>query len=260
VCGSLGDGEPFGKWVKPTFTDHDLLLPGDIICSDCLFWFDEKSERLAEMVGKNKAQRMRNYSHFIKNGVWTPLSKGDKWVMVEMLLSHPFPELAAIAESGQKHIVFRAECNPVGSSSGWVQFEEQSIFVVPDELSHLILLISGMLSSFSKSEIDTGDYIQYRVISHGIDRWKEEERKIQDFRGSLLFNLALFLAQKGEENERCASNGNRSAVADMEGDKERLQTKISSDDLGSVSKPGQGVGVHEQSGKVRQLGLFEVEL
>jgi hypothetical protein len=38
--------------------------------------------------------------------------------MLELLTTFPFPELAAIAESGQKHIIFRAPRNPAGQASG----------------------------------------------------------------------------------------------------------------------------------------------
>lgn len=117
-CGKPGKGEDFQKWVKPTFTNHDKLLPGEIVCNDCLFWFEESSQELADRTDKDKPQRMRNYSHFIVGGEWHPLSKGDKAGMIELLTSVPFPELAAIAESGQKHIVFRATRNVPGSAAG----------------------------------------------------------------------------------------------------------------------------------------------
>jgi hypothetical protein len=68
----------FDDWVKESFTDWDKLLPGDSICSDCLFWFDESSETLMQRVGKDRPQKMRNYSHFIVNGDWIPCSKADK--------------------------------------------------------------------------------------------------------------------------------------------------------------------------------------
>jgi hypothetical protein len=34
-CGSEGEGELFTDWVKPTFTDHDKLKPGETV-SMCL--------------------------------------------------------------------------------------------------------------------------------------------------------------------------------------------------------------------------------
>ncbi len=114
-CGEeVEGGVAFDQWVKPTFTDFDKLLPGDAVCPGCLFWFDEASTVLQTHFGKDVPQRIRNYSHFIVNGDWLPLSKADKSAMTALLLNPPFPELAAIASSGQKHIVFRAVRNPPG--------------------------------------------------------------------------------------------------------------------------------------------------
>lgn len=48
ICGKNGIGQLFDDWVKPTFTDWDKLQPGEIICNDCLFWFDESSEVLTK--------------------------------------------------------------------------------------------------------------------------------------------------------------------------------------------------------------------
>ncbi len=203
VCGAEStSGTPFEKWIRPTFTDHDKLVAGDIICDDCLFWFDERSEVLARRMGKDKPQRMRNYSHFVVDGEWIPLSKSDKAHMIELLLDEPFPELAAIAESGQKHIVFRAPRNPKGARAGWIQFEEQSLFLNPDELAGLLRAIESLYARFSKSDIQTGRYAQHAVRAFGLEAWYALEQQIAPWRGSLLFRLALFLAQKPKEDER----------------------------------------------------------
>ncbi len=55
-CGEDSSGLDFWAWVKPTFTDHDKIRPGQIVCENCLFWFDEASLALAERVGKDKPQ------------------------------------------------------------------------------------------------------------------------------------------------------------------------------------------------------------
>jgi hypothetical protein len=222
-CGKEGAGVPFDKWVKPTFTDHDKLLDGEIVCSGCLFWFEQKSEQLTKAVGKwwptaddapeadrNRLQavwggyaipqRMQNYSHFIVSGQWTPLSKGDKARMIELLLGEPFPELAAIAESGQKHIVFRAARNPAGSRAGWVQFEENQLWIEPTTLREWLDLVIGMLSVFAKSEIESGNYLPYRVIEYGIEQWQADVAIIKPRRGSLFLKLVIFLAQRKDKD------------------------------------------------------------
>lgn len=255
-CGNNSIGVSFADWVKPTFTDRDKLLPGDIVCDDCLFWFDERSEGLAEIVGKQKPQRMRNYSHFIVGGEWTPLSKGNKSEMTGLLLGQPFPELAAIAQSGQKHIVFRATRNPPGSVSGWIQFEEQSLFVNPPELKTMLDIVESLYAEFSKGEIGTSRYKGYRVIKFGFQEWDQLERKIRQSRGSLLFELALFLAQKGESLDRATPESSGLANGDLERDTSGLQESLSNDDLATVRGSGQIGSIHEQPGEIHQLSLL----
>jgi len=257
ICGEeCGDGTLFDEWVKPTFTDHDKLHDGDVICDACLFWFDERSEELARRIGKDKPQRMRNYSHFVVNGEWIPLSKGDKRAMQVLLLAEPFPELAAIAESGQKHIVFRVTRNPSGSKAGWVQFEERALFVRPDELRVLLGIIETLYTTFSKSEIGTGQYRQYRIRKFGLAGWLALEARIKPVRGALLFRLALFLAQKekGELSGVTGAGGNVAGCG-LAGDSARLQKSLPPNDMATVRRRSEECGVHQPPGQVRQLAM-----
>jgi len=254
-CGNVAENS-FNDWVKPTFTDHDKLLDGDGICNNCLFWFNERSEKLAELVGKNKPQRMRNYSHFIVDDVWTPLSKGNKQRMQDILLSETFPELAAIAESGQKHIAFRAQRNPPDATCGWVQFEEQALFVRPQELKNLLDLIEILYAHFSKGEIETGNYKSYRIMQFSVEKWQKLEGKIKSHRGSLLFKLALFLAQRSESGQ-IESTSNRPVMDGLARDAARLQKALPPKHLATIRGPRKKRGIHKQPGQVRQLALFE---
>lgn len=200
-CSENKSGTDFDKWVRPTFTNYDKLQPGNIICNDCIFWFNEADPELAKIVGKEKPQRMRNYSHFIVNGKWTPLSKGNKKQMRDFLLTPPFPELAVIADSGQKHIAFQATRNPEGGKAGWVQYEEETIWVEPDKLVVLIEIITKLLNGFSKGEIESGGYFSHRIKDFGLSSWRLLEDQLTSHRGTRLFALAIFLAQKKEQNE-----------------------------------------------------------
>jgi len=258
-CENYGEGELFSKWVKPTFTNFDQAKEGTIVCNDCLFWFDESSALLQGATGKEKPQRMRNYSHFVVSGQWTPLSKGDKGKMKAMLLGHPFPELAVIADSGQKHLVFRAKRNEAGGAQGWVQFEEHSLWLEPIKLKGLLDLIEPALAIFSKGEIETGAYSQHRILQYGLAEFIVLEGKLKLHRGSLLFNLAIFLSQREE------TNGARSNEADgggldlvrMAGSANGLQTEVRADDLGTSRKQRErGGDLDQQPRQVRQLALF----
>lgn len=194
ICGEKGNGLLFLSWVRDTFTDWDKLVPGDIICHPCQFAFAETSEVLAARVSKDRPQRMRNYSHFVVDGEWIPLSKADKAKMVE-ILRNGF-EVAVIADSGQKHIIFRA-------APGVVQFEEQQVRDISAVLA-LLDPIQALYVGFGKSEIETGRYGQQRILKFGMTEWNRLERQIAPFRGSVAFSLALFLAQKGDSNDRDA--------------------------------------------------------
>lgn len=256
-CGQASEGVAFEKWVKPTFTDFDKLQGGEIVCNACMFFFDEASAELAERMSKEKPQRMRNYSHFIVNGEWTPLSKGNKAQMRELLLDDVFPELAAIADSGQKHIVFRATRNPAGSKAGWVQFEEQRLYLIPDDLRGLLALIEELYTEFSKGEIESGDYAGYRILKFGLERWLKLENQIKAVRGKPIFSLALFLAQRSDDGERNQEQGGGLAEGDLARNASGLQEPLPDDNLDTVRESGQKRGVHKQSGEVHQYSLFE---
>lgn len=192
TCGGESIGLLFSEWVRDTFTDRDKLLPGEIICHACLFCFAEQSELLAKKVGKDKPQRMRNYSHFVMNGEWFPLSKGDKARMRELLLISP--QVVIIADSGQRHIAFRAR-------RGWWQFEEQAMLPCPALLESLLEPVESLYQvGASKSEIESGHYSQKSIQAIGVANFLRLDGKIKNHRGSLSLKLALFLAQKESED------------------------------------------------------------
>jgi len=191
LCGADSSGRGFWGWVKDTFNDHDKLFPGAIICQACQFCCDEASTLLQQRVGKEKPQRMRNYSHFVLDGAWLPLSKGHKRRMREVLEQHP--TIAVIADSGQKHIIFRARC-------GFWQFEEQKMEPCPILLTNLLSLIAPLYQGgASKGEIESGHYAQKSMQKIGIGIWAANEKGLRQYRGGLPFKLALFLVQKTEE-------------------------------------------------------------
>lgn len=251
ICGNDGEGMLFDEWVRPTFTDHDKLQAGDIICDKCLFWFDERSEELARRVGKEKPQRMRNYSHFVVDGEWIPLSKADKARMAELLLGEPPPELAIVAVSGQKHLAFRAR-------PGWWQIEEQSVQPFPELLARLLEQVEALYAVFSKSEIGSGNYAGHRILKFGLAEWRELETQIAPWRGTVQLELALFLAQKKEtESDGIAREIERDAGDHLARRTGRVQEPLPHDDMDAVRGPYQERGLHQQPEQVHQLSMFE---
>lgn len=237
VCGTEASGVRFSAWVRDTFTDHDKLKPGEIICQACQFSFAEASELLAQRVGKENPQRMRNYSHFVVAGAWHPLNKGQKREMRDLLLQSP--SLAVIAESGQKHLLFRAK-------PGWLQFEEQSILPDVERWKAAQEIVDALYLGFTKSEIETGRYGQHRIRQFGVARWHVLEQQIRPLRGSLLFQLAIFLAQK-EEDYGASGDSGKATLSPVAGDTGRVQKQVRPEHLGAIPESDQERGVHQSS-------------
>ena len=224
ICGQKSFGLPFQQWVRPTFTDWDKILHGDIICQRCQFAFEEQSILLAEKLGKDKPQRMRNYSHFVVSGQWVPLSKSEKSRMVEILRGEF--DLAVIAVSGQKHILFRAVPRIV-------QYEEQRLHDLPTALRLLGPVTEMYTAGFSKQEIASGRYHPEKLIA--FPKWYELERELRPHRGSLAFEMAIFLAQREEPNgEQHSGIGISSPAGDLAGNPRWIQKPLSGHHLAAV--------------------------
>jgi hypothetical protein len=236
MCGQPGVGIEFARWVKDTFTDHDKLRTGTILCHACQFCVHDASELLQARTGKDKPQRMRNYSHFVVAGDWHPLSKGDKRQMRELL---PTADVAIIATSGQKHIIFRAQ-------PGWWQVEEQSIRPDVPRWQAAQELVDALYLGFTKSEIETGRYGQHRIRQFGIERWHTLEQQVSPLRGSLLLQLAIFLAQK-EEDYGASGDSGEATLSPVAGDSGRLQEQVCEEHLGTVSESDQERSLHQQT-------------
>lgn len=193
TCGTAAVGLPWNAWVRDTFTDQDKLTGGTICCHACQFCFTDRNEILTRRTGKPKPQRMRNYSHFIVDGQWIALSKGDKRTMRDLLARQP--EAAILAVSGQKHIIFRAR-------PGWWQFEEQRLRPFPAELERLLPVVEQLYDGgFAKTDIESGRYPQHRILRFGVPAWQTAEASIRPLRGTARLELALFLAQREEKDD-----------------------------------------------------------
>jgi hypothetical protein len=247
-CGEESIGTPFEEWVRDTFNDRNRMMPGDIICQACQFSFDVKSPTLTAKVGKDKLQRMTNYTHIVQAGVWYALSKGEKARMVE-LLTRPC-ELVVIAVSGQKHLIFKAQ-------PGWWQIEEQAVRPFPDQLSIIMALVEQLYNGgISKTEIETGRYSQRRILDYGLERWRELEQAVKPLRGSVALNLALFLAQKEDTEDGNTRTSEDVVTPALEGSPGGVQGKVRPQHLATVRGSGTQRRIHQQPEQVHQYDLF----
>lgn len=252
LCGAEGEGLPWARWVKDTFVDLDLIGPGTIVCRACLFCVDDHSVALQQRTGKDKPQRMRNYSHVVTaDGRWLPLSKAQKAEMTEALLSGP--RVAVVALSGQKHLVFRAR------PGSW-QLEDVAVAPDVETLRRLLDAVSQLYvkGGATKAMIETGEYSQAAILALGAYRWRDAELILRPHRGSRIFALAVWLAQLVEEtpHDTHTRRGRGAAAADLAQHAAGLQGEIQVHDLDAVRGERPQRGLHEQPAEVSQPDLF----
>lgn len=192
ITGEQSQGLPFTQWVRDTFTDLGFLHPGTIISNEALFCFEEASLYLQQLTGKDKPQRFRNYSHFIVNSKWYIKDKGQKKDMLQLMLSDP--SVCVIAESGQRHLVFKHK-------PGTWQLEDVTIQADREHFIYLHSRIHQLAEHFSIEEIITGQYKQSRIMKMGLKEWNKLENDIKHYRGSAMFDLAIFFAKTEPDYE-----------------------------------------------------------
>lgn len=187
ITGISGIGLPFDKWVKDTFTDHPYLLPGDIICNEALFCFDEQSEFLRQKTGREKPQRFRTYTHIVAGGVWYLLTKADKKQIFELITTQN-PEIVCLSESGQKHLLFK-------NRPGFWQLEETTDIPPDVELLKVIHSIAQKLMElgFSQTEIISGNYPGYKFMKIGLSDWQDLENIIKPYRSTKIFDITTWM-------------------------------------------------------------------
>lgn len=197
LCGgSAFDAQPFK--FPPTFTDFDVARGDMGVCIACRFLMDEKNAVVQEKTVKDKLQRARNYSHFVVDDEWLILSKAHKAAMRELLTQDYIPGVAIVAVSGQKHLAFKAKVNPPESKAGWVQFEEQCLWVDAFEFSVVMEHVQKLYQQHSKDAILSGRYTFYPDTDLAL--WRQNENAIRTYRDSALLELAVYLATKDDND------------------------------------------------------------
>lgn len=124
------------------------------------------------------------------------------WVDIRaFLLDPPEPPFeVAIADSGQKHILFLSE--PAHDRDHFpVQFELAKVWVERAKFAALLEAIETLLGTgFSKTEIQSDSPRIDRLVAH-FEAWERMGRAIAPWRGTPLLAIALKCAQYPEKEE-----------------------------------------------------------
>lgn len=185
LCGgeTNGRGLPKKKVIKPTFMDIPLAAQAsDSVCAGCCFCISRRE--------------MRNYSILATIEHMIHPTRPE---IRELLLNPPDPPFVlCIAVSGQKWVHIRSEIAYTRDNFP-VQLEETRVNVNVATFKEVLEVVEELYTEFSKVEIESGEYNPIRINKFGLARFEELEEKARKWRGTRLFSLALFVAQKGEK-------------------------------------------------------------
>lgn len=203
--------------LKDSFTAHSVARNpmSDKLCDRCdwsinlrCFYFNPNKQKWGKLFA-------RNWSWLFQNGeLKAPIISGthqegkdilpvvsklpDRQQIRDWLLNPPAPPFTiAIAESGQKHILFLAQ-EAYSQDRFPVQFELNTLYIDRNQFRNLLGIYENLLSlGFTKTEIDSGNYRSDRLMA-ALDRWELLEAQIQRDRGTRLLELVSYLAQTSQ--------------------------------------------------------------
>lgn len=193
ITGKQGVGVKFEDWVPDTFTDYAYLKKGDIICNEAAFFFAQKNEYLQKMLRKGVVQTVRNYSVIVHNDTVHFCTKADKKKMYELICNGA--EIVCLAESGQKHILFKHRI-------GFWQLENVNN-IVPNVNTLQTLMQAGqtLLSlGFTQTECITGQYRYKLQHTHEFETWQQAEKTLAQYRGTMYFKMFAFLLHGADKD------------------------------------------------------------
>lgn len=201
VCGGVvSRGISVREWMLDSYTDQNrVAVPSaEFVCEGCCFVMARCSPVPGRppKEGKKFGGNFRNYSHCWEGGEYFNASKGEKPAIRAFLeRRHRSAWFAAIADSGQKHVVPYTPINPPGQR-GVVLFDEALVTV--GDLGLITALCHLLTDGATKDELSRSDYRPATWQRLGAHRIREFESTYGSSRGHW-FSLALWLAQRDEE-------------------------------------------------------------
>lgn len=242
LCGGeAARGFRVDAWLGSSFTGFaSARAPSsEWVCEECVYVCGRLSPVPGRppKEGKEHGGNWRNYTHLYDDGNYVNASKGEKHRIRAFLRApHRGVWFAAIADSGQKHVLPFTPVNPPGTRSGVVRFEELDIVLPPTAAGWKLLddITELLTMGATKDELSTGRYTPRAWALCG-----DALLQFQETWGGLLsdgwYSLALWLAQRDEEEVA------RRIAAQKEEHEERRQRKATNAHRGGVARASGGV-------------------
>lgn len=193
ICGVLATrGQPRTAWAGANFVGQNKArcVESMLVCEACVYVMAGRPPDTARM-----------WTHLVEGDTHRRENKGGKPAIRAFLRApHAAPWAAAIADSGQKHVIPWTPINVGGQAGGAVLFEESRVELPCDDdgwrlLDELTELLTG---GATKEEILRGDYGPRAWELLGARLRTFEARRGAALRGGAWFELAVWLAQRDE--------------------------------------------------------------
>lgn len=230
------------KWMGASFTGQNKVRApaSNYVCESCVVVMSGKPPNTERM-----------YSHLVEGREWLRVNKGQKPAMREFL-KRPHTEswLAAIADSGQKHVIPWTPVNPPSVTGGRVLFEEMLV-VLPsasegwdllDDLTDL-LTRGATKEETLRGEYGSGSYQRCAAAIFAFEAKRGRER------GSPWFELAVWLAQRDEVAVAIRQTEEKAAfAAKKEFAKRRAAQAKPKKEKAHARRDGKGKATHDDGG------------
>jgi hypothetical protein len=264
-------------WEGSNYQDQNTCRDqgSPYVCEACAYacsWVAPPGVEIA--AGKQRGPCLRQYTHLYDGDGYAYGNKAQKPLILAWLRKpkHP-PWFAAIADSGQKHLL---PWTPVNlGQRGRVMFETTLVELPDAERWQLVDdLVALLTHGVTKDELDRGDY-RPRILAHVADDVRAFEARWSGERGGRWWALALWLSQRDEdehariEARRRETDGQRRSENGAGRVHDRRTRREPASDVGSVPVSAAGRGDDDgRRARVRnpvrardasrgaQLGLF----
>ncbi|MBA2878028.1 hypothetical protein HNR63_001082 [Anoxybacillus kamchatkensis] len=191
LCGeTIQEGIATKHVFSDVFTDwnRSRYPIGTHVCPACSFTI---------LTNPKNRTSLRNFSFVAEEKLHLP----NRVEMRQFLVEPPEPPfLIVLAVSQKKHLAFKGTVS-YNREIYTVMLEETEVIINRKEFTRLLAIVERFLFAFTKTEVQTGQYNQQRVLKFGIDRWEWFEEQVKPYRGTELLNVVMFVAQKVEREE-----------------------------------------------------------
>lgn len=259
VCvGQVERGARVVEYFGSNYTDQNRARcpTAEYVCEACVHvqsWVNPPGRVTAE--GKARGFNFRMVSHLFERGwegVQAPeyanATKGEKPLIRSFLeRDHGGMWFAAIADSGQKHVLPFVQWNPRGRSG--VVLLDELVVKVPSTLDLVGEMTALLTAGATKEEIESGRYGQ-RAYALCCERVLSFERANASHRGGAWFTLALWLAQRDEE----AVAARMAAEKEAKSVKRAAERKPKDTDRGRPARAKKGVPEDKRVQRPEALG------